>query len=114
MRVVGYLTEDQILDRLRTIVDPCCAAAGRPQDIVSFGLVSEIRPGAKPYVLLHLTEPMCLYHLWFRRQVKDRLGADATVEFVSPDEIWEPPANSEWATLDLQPLEKGAPMPESA
>src|SRR5581483_5668244 len=102
---------EQILDRLRTIVDPCCAAAGRPQDIVSFGLVREIQAGVKPHVLLHLTEPMCLYHLWFRRQVKDRLGENATVEFVSPDQIWEPPTNSDWATIDLQPLDKSLDEP---
>jgi len=98
------LSEDEILERLRTIVDPCSAASGRPQDIVTFGLVREIRAGTPPTVVLHLTEPMCMYHIWFRRQVQDRLGPEAAVEFVSPDEIWEAPAgNPDWATLDLQP-----------
>src|SRR5579862_704068 len=99
------LSEDEILERLRTIIDPCSAASGRPQDIVTFGLVREIRPGTSPTIVLHLTEPMCMYHIWFRRQVQDRLGPGTSVEFVSPDEIWEAPAgNPDWATLDLQPL----------
>lgn len=102
------LSDDQVRERLSTIIDPCSAGHGRPTDIVSFGLVREVRGGKVPRVVLHLTEPTCMYQLWFMRQVRDAVGPETEVAFVSPDEIWESPAGKAgWASLDLQPMRVG-------
>lgn len=58
---------------------------------MSFGLVDEARGGARPRVVLRLTEPTCLYRVWFLRRVREALGTDADVEFAPADALWDPP-----------------------
>ena len=84
------LSEAEIRERLGRIVDPCSVAHGRPTDIVRFRLVDEIEAGERPRVVLRLTEPTCLYRVWFLRQVRAVLGEDAVVEFAPGDAIWDP------------------------
>lgn len=87
------MTRAEIIDRLSTIQDPCSISHGRPTDIVSFGLVQEIAPGSPPRVKLRLTEPTCLFGVYFLRCVREVLGPDAVVEWADADEFWEPTAD---------------------
>jgi metal-sulfur cluster biosynthetic enzyme len=84
------ITAAEVTARLRTIEDPCSVSNGTPVDIVSFGLVDEVRGGTRPYVRLRLTEPTCLYRLWFHRQVRAAVGVDVEVGFTVADDFWEP------------------------
>jgi metal-sulfur cluster biosynthetic enzyme len=90
-RSTGALTADEVRARLRTIDDPCSIAHRRPTDIVSFGLVDDVRGGERPRVVLRLTEPTCMYGVWFLRRIREVLGPDAEVEFAAADQIWGPP-----------------------
>lgn len=85
------MTRDEILERLGRIQDPCSISHGRPTDIVSFGLVDEIEAGDPPRVKLRLTEPTCLFGVYFARCVREVLGPDAIVELADADAFWEPP-----------------------
>ncbi|MGH2728237.1 MAG: hypothetical protein ACRDKS_14810 [Actinomycetota bacterium] len=91
MTDVGALTEEEVRDRLRTIPDPCSIAYRRPTDIVSFGLVDEVHGGKRPRVVLRLTEPTCMYRIWFHRRIREVLGPDAEIEFAPADALWGPP-----------------------
>lgn len=52
------------------------------------GLVEDIRThDGHPEVTLRLTEPSCMYRIWFIRQVKRHLGANAEVRFAI-DLLW--------------------------
>ncbi len=87
------MTREEILARLSRIQDPCSISHGRPIDIVSFGLVDEVEAGDPPRVRLRLTEPTCLFGVYFARCVREVLGADAIVELAAADVFWElPPA----------------------
>ncbi|MGH9036521.1 MAG: hypothetical protein ACRD0O_12230 [Acidimicrobiia bacterium] len=84
------LSDAEVLERLRSVTDPCSVAAGRPTDIVAFGLVREATGGERPRVRLRLTEPTCLYRVWFMRAVRDAVGPDTTIEFAPADDLWGP------------------------
>lgn len=88
------MTREEIRERLRGIQDPCSISHGRPTDIVSFGLVDEIEPGDPPRVRLRLTEPTCLFGVYFARCVREVLGPETIVELAGADEFWEPPSAS--------------------
>ncbi len=85
------MTRDEILERLALIHDPCSISHGRPTDIVSFGLIDAIEPGSPPRVRLRLTDPTCLFGVYFARCVREVLGPDAIVELAGADTFWEPP-----------------------
>lgn len=84
------MTDEEVLDRLRAIEDPCSRAAGRPTDIVAFGLVDEVEGGSAPRVRLRLTEPSCLFRVWFARRVRAVVGPSVRLEFADADELWAP------------------------
>jgi metal-sulfur cluster biosynthetic enzyme len=88
------VTREEILERLAGIDDPCSISHGRPTDIVSFGLVDAVEPGPPPRVRLRLTEPTCLFGVYFVRCVREVVGADAVVEWADADSFWEPPSAS--------------------
>lgn len=77
-----------VRDSLATIFDPCSIAAGRPVDIVSMGLVDNVRiDHGSVEITLRLTEPSCMYRVWFIRQVRSRIGPNARVTFAA-DLLW--------------------------
>ncbi|HEY1971710.1 MAG TPA: iron-sulfur cluster assembly protein [Pseudonocardia sp.] len=55
------ITEDEVLDALRAVADPCAIATGVPVDIVAMGLVHAVLPARRGVtVTLRLTSPFCM------------------------------------------------------
>jgi len=65
-------TRAELVDRLRTVTDPCSAGLGAPVDIWSLGLVEDVGlADGVARVRLVLTDPSCV----FFRQIGDRVAA---------------------------------------
>ena len=59
-------TRERVLERLAEIQDPCSVAAHRAMDIVSMGLIGQLKiDGRRVSLTLVLTEPVC----WFSKDL---------------------------------------------
>ena len=83
------LTREEILERLKPVVDPEIGIS-----IVELGLVYGVEPeedGRRVTVRITLTTPMCPYGPALLGQVRDLVAAIPGVEEAKVDLVWEPP-----------------------
>lgn len=78
------VTESDVRDRLRGIVDPCSESRGIGNDIIDMGLLDSIEiDNGRVTVSMRLTSPACHMVGYFSREVRDRVGALDGVESVT-------------------------------
>lgn len=76
-------TQAELVDRLRTVTDPCSTGLGCPIDVWSLGLVEDVAiAGRTARVRLVLTDPSCV----FFREIGDRV-ATALLELSGVDAV---------------------------
>ncbi|MFE7228912.1 metal-sulfur cluster assembly factor [Nocardioides sp. NPDC057577] len=68
--------EEQVLDALRNVVDPCSVAAQTPFDIVDMGLVDGVATDddGRVVVRLSLTTPSCMMLGQLTEQIDEHVG----------------------------------------
>ena len=95
-------TQTELVDRLRTVTDPCSVGLGAPIDIWSLGLVEDVTVAeGVARVRLLLTDPSCV----FFRQIGDRVstallalpGVDAVDIELDASILWTPDRMKEGA-----------------
>jgi metal-sulfur cluster biosynthetic enzyme len=97
--------EDQVLDCLNTIIDPCSASAGCPAGLVDMGLVRRVvvdrsaEEGMQVSVTLALTHPFCMMAAVFVNEARIRIDA---LDGVSTSVV-ELDAGYLWTDDDLSP-----------
>ena len=68
-------TRTELVDRLRTVTDPCSVGLGAPIDIWSLGLVEDVTVAdGIAHVRLVLTDPSCVFFRRIRDHIADALG----------------------------------------
>ena len=88
-------TQAELVDRLRTVADPCSVGLGAPIDIWSLGLVEDVGVASGvARVRLVLTDPSCVF---FRRigdlvatALLDLPGVDAVDVQLDATVLWTP------------------------
>lgn len=83
----------QILERLRSVAEPCSIAMRQPTNIVDMGLVESIEiVGARADIVLVLTDPSCVHFLGMRRYITDAItqieGIDEVAVTMSTSQLW--------------------------
>lgn len=86
---------DQIIDRIRAVLDPCSCLTDSPVNIVDMGLVESVEiEGTSVEIELVPTSPMCLYMAEIMDEVKAEVSALDAVEEVhvrqNIETIWRP------------------------
>jgi metal-sulfur cluster biosynthetic enzyme len=89
------LTPAAIFEALRAVPEPCSIAMSVPQDIVSMGLVEDIRvEGSAVALSLVLTDPSCVHFTAIRRYITDVLleldGITSVEVRMSTTQLWTP------------------------
>jgi metal-sulfur cluster biosynthetic enzyme len=80
---VTRISEADVKERLRGIVDPCSESRGIGNDIVDMGLLDSVDvDGGHVTVRMRLTSPACHMVGYFSREVSDRVGSLDGVESV--------------------------------
>ena len=88
-------TTSDIVDRLRTVTDPCSAGLGAPIDIWSLGLVEDVTvTDGIARVRLVLTDPSCVFFRRIRDHVADALSDVPDIDGVEVEldttTLWTP------------------------
>lgn len=84
---------EEVQRALSTVLDPCSVAMGRPLDLVTMGLISDVvADGGRVKVKVLLTDPTCFAQAEIIKAVDEAvLGVrgvdDSTVEF-DGDQLW--------------------------
>lgn len=94
--------QTQLVDRLRTVTDPCSVGLGAPIDIWSLGLVEDVTVAdGVAQVRLLLTDPSCVFFRRIRDLVADALsdvaGVDAVEVELDTTTLWTPDRMKEGA-----------------
>jgi metal-sulfur cluster biosynthetic enzyme len=102
--VAATLTEQDILELLEAVLDPCATAAGVRGSIVDMGLVRrvEVTPtpdGADVSLAIGVTEPTCIMYHSFARDADRILRAHPGVSSVRV----ELADYQSWTELDMSP-----------
>jgi metal-sulfur cluster biosynthetic enzyme len=92
---VSAPTTEEILGRLRTVIDPCSIKMCAPVDIWEMGLVEELEvTGGRVRVTLVLTDISCVFYRDMRRHIVDVLlelpGVEAVDVTLATDILWTP------------------------
>lgn len=75
--------ESELMERIRTIPDPCSLATGVPLSIGEMGLLQSLECSAgRVTVRLQLTSPMCMMAAYFMREIDQRLLSHSEVQSV--------------------------------
>jgi metal-sulfur cluster biosynthetic enzyme len=89
----NQVTTDAVREKLREIVDPCSAARGTDNDVISMGLLDSIEiDGTDVTVQMRLTSPTCFMVPYFIRETEERVGGLEGVDSVT----LETDAGMEW------------------
>lgn len=101
------VTEADVREALRGVVDPCSAATGSHLDVVEMGLLESVEiDDGHVDVCLRLTTPMCHMVPYFGEEVDERVGAldgVESVDFATDDGFaWSESMMSEAATAKRQ------------
>ena len=88
-------TPTELVDRLRTVTDPCSVGLGAPIDIWSLGLVEDVTvTDGIAHVRLVLTDPSCVFFRRIRDHIADALGDVAGLDGVDVEldttTLWTP------------------------
>ena len=110
------ISQDQVTEALRSVVDPCSIATGAPINLVDMGMVRGIKiDGAHVEVQLRFTSPVCWQAANIITAIEDNLMAIDGVEQVTCDTRsgaweWKPEMMAPSAQARLRRLR---PMPET-
>ena len=88
-------TQAELVDRLRTVTDPCSVGLGAPIDIWSLGLVEDVTVAEGiARVRLVLTDPSCVFFRRIRDHVADALSDVPDIDGVEVEldttTLWTP------------------------
>lgn len=68
------VSQDELFDQLRKVVEPCSVLMGRPVDICAMGLVDQVDfTAGHVRVVLCLTDPGCIHFKGMQRYITDVL-----------------------------------------
>ena len=110
------ISEDQVTEALRSVVDPCSIATGVPIDLVDMGIVRGIKiDETHVEIQLRFTSPVCLQAMNITSAIEDAVMAIDGVGQVTCDTrsgAWE------WTPAMMAPsaqarLRRLRPMPET-
>jgi len=110
------ISQDQITEALRSVVDPCSIATGVPIDLVDMGIVRGIKiDGSHVEIQLRFTSPVCLQAMNITSAIEDAVMAIEGVEQVTCDTRsgaweWKPEMMAPSAQARLRRLR---PMPQA-
>ena len=93
--MVNMMTEQEVWDKLRLVIDPELKV-----NIVDLGLVYKVEAGKKIHILMTLTSPGCPLAGMFDVLIKHQLKADADIELTF-DPPWTSDMMSEAAKIEL-------------
>lgn len=93
------LTEDEVLEALRTVIDPELGA-----NIVDLGLVYAVElDDGSVHVVITMTTPACPLHDYLTAQIDDVLrGQFPDLKSVDVELVWEPPWHPDMMSPALQ------------
>lgn len=88
-------TRDELVDRLRTVTDPCSLGLGAPIDIWSLGLVEDVTVTDRiARIRLVLTDPSCVFFRAIRDHITaaldDLAGLDGVEVALDATILWTP------------------------
>ena len=110
------ISQDQITEALRSVVDPCSIATGVPIDLIDMGIVRGIKiDGTHVEIQLRFTSPVCLQAMNITSAIEDAVMAIDGVEQVACDTRsgaweWKPEMMAPSAQARLRRLR---PMPQA-
>jgi FeS assembly SUF system protein len=94
----GPTTQELVIEALRTCFDPEI-----PVNIYDLGLIYEVRiEGAKAYVKMTLTSPMCPVAGTLPIEVRNKVQEVQGIEHAEVDLVWDPP----WSPAKLSEAAK--------
>lgn len=85
--------EEEIMERLETVLDPCSTFTERPQSILDLGLVETVTIDGRD-VTVHLlpTNQLCMYIPHMMEDIENRIRGVSAVESISVevvnDKVW--------------------------
>lgn len=92
------MTAEEVRDALRGVVDPELGAS-----IVDLGLVYDVQViGAKVFVTMTLTTPLCPMNEMIPDAVRQAIGALPGVGGVDVDLVWTPPWEPQMMSRELK------------
>jgi len=92
------VTAEEVRDALRRVVDPELGAS-----IVDLGLVYDVQViGAKVFVTMTLTTPLCPMNEMIPDAVRQAIGALPGVGGVDVDLVWTPPWEPQMMSRELK------------
>ncbi len=98
------ISEQEVIEHLEDIVDPCSAATGSNLNIVEMGLVKSIDIDVDVAVFdMRLTTPACNMIAYFIKEIDTRVGSHPNVDSVTLQTDY----GLEW-TEDMMPIEAKA------
>ncbi len=88
-------TTAELVDRLRTVTDPCSAGLGAPIDVWSLGLIEDVAvAGRTAQVRLVLTDASCVFFRHISQHIADALrqlpDVDAVEVELDASVLWTP------------------------
>lgn len=110
------VSQDQVTEALRSVVDPCSIATGVPINLVDMGIVRGIKiDGTHVEIQLRFTSPVCLQAMNITSAIEDAVMAIDGVGQVTCDTRsgaweWKPEMMAPSAQARLRRLR---PMPET-
>jgi len=110
------ISQDQVTEALRSVVDPCSIATGAPIDLVDMGMVKGIKiDAAHIEIQLRFTSPLCFQAMNIITAIEKAVMAIDGVEQVTCDTRsgaweWRPEMMAPSAQARLRRIR---PMPES-